>query len=72
MNRVPYYMGRIAFSAGEEYDPASDAFFMAYMAERVTAVPSEKEKLYASAGSEWRTGWMEAKKEASAFFKEDE
>ena len=65
-------MGRIAFIAGEEYDPASDAFFMTYMAQHVTAAPSEKEKLYASAGSEWRTGWMEAKKEASAFFKDVE
>jgi len=67
MNRVSYNMGRIAFAAGEAYEPADDQFFMSYLA-ALDMSPLEKEKLFQREGAEWRTGWMNAKKEAAEFF----
>jgi hypothetical protein len=62
-------MGRIAFAAGEAYEPIDDQFFMAYMRTQTTELDNtEKEIFFRQQGSEWRTGWMEAKKEASEFF----
>lgn len=65
MNRVSYHMGRIAFAAGEAYEPIDDQFFMAYMRTQTADIDNtEKEKVFQREGSEWRTGWMEAKKES--------
>ena len=67
MTRVSYNMGRIAFAAGEVYEPSDDQFFMSYLASPEMK-PAQKEKLYQYEGSEWKTGWMTAKKEAADFF----
>jgi len=69
MNRVSYNMGRIAFAAGEAYEPIDDEFFMAYMRTQTIDIDNtEMEKIFHREGSEWRTGWMTAKKEAADFF----
>ena len=64
MNRVSYNMGRIAFFAGEPFDPGSDEFFVSYVMKNKADEP----ELLSKEGTEWKTGWMAAKKEASEFF----
>lgn len=69
MDRVSYQMGRIAFHAGEPFDPGGDEFFVSYiMQNKLKKNAVNESEMFFKEGTEWKTGWMTAKKEASDFF----